>query len=126
MYTGKGKIKEDLFWKNYFYHCEEVRVERLGWCHATRESLEKATSKPADMIETIANSTEMRSKLDRMVSSIDNDEDGESLVPASEADDSSYVLPSAPNSVNTFTTTRSVEDLVLVNAPLDSRGKSKM
>jgi hypothetical protein len=117
-------INEEVFWKNYFYHCEQVRVERLGCYHPTNHSSNKRTSptKPAEVIETIANSANIKRRLDRIVSSIDDDDDGESLVPASEADDSSYVLPSAPNSVNTFTTTRSVDDVVFVNAPLNSQG----
>lgn len=41
--------------------------------------------------------------------------DDSSLIPSSlQEDDSSYVIPSAPNSLNTFATTRSVDDLVLV------------
>jgi hypothetical protein len=49
--------------------------------------------------------------------SFDDVPDDSSLIPASVTDDSSYVnvIPSAPNSYNTFTTTRSLEDLVLVD-----------
>lgn len=72
----------------------------------------------------------MKQRLDRVVSSIAGDEDingdSESLVladSASEADDSSYVIASAPNSVNTFTTSRSIDDMVVINSSADSRGK---
>jgi hypothetical protein len=67
----------------------------------------------------------MRRKLDRVVSTMgDNDEDDESLIPAeslsAELDDSSYVIASAPTSVNTITTTRSIDDgVVLINSPRD-------
>ena len=41
--------------------------------------------------------------------------DDSSLIPGSIPDDEcSYVIPSAPNSLNTFATTRSIDDLVLV------------
>ena len=47
----------------------------------------------------------------------DSSLDDSSLVPASVTDDSSYVniIPSAPNSINTAMTTRSIEDLVLID-----------
>ncbi|KAL3916426.1 MAG: hypothetical protein SGILL_005186 [Bacillariaceae sp.] len=71
--------------------------------------------KPAEVIATVDSSADIGGK---KVSAIDNklEQDDESLVPASEADDSSYVLPSAPTTGNTLTTTQSVDDLVLVNS----------
>lgn len=64
--------------------------------------------------------------------------DDSSLVPASlpddevggmlgetEADDSSYVMPSAPNSVNTFTTTRSVDNFVFVGKEYCTGGSNQ-
>lgn len=126
---GKSNVKEEVFWKNYFYHCEEIRNERLGWNHDAHRSTATSSQKLAGMVETIAGNSDMRRPLDRVVSSLADDDEGdnESLVPAesaSEADDSSYVIASAPNSVNTYTTSRSVDDLVVISAPLDSRGKS--
>ena len=68
-------------------------------------------NKPLDEVEAIVSNVNMRE------ATISNETigDDESLVPASEADDSSYVLPSAPTTGNTLATTRSVDDLVLVN-----------
>jgi hypothetical protein len=130
--VGKKKIQEELFWKNYFYHCEEVRKERLGRSDSAGHSTTTATSSPefAVVVKTIATDADMRRKLERVVSSIAGDDDDygddESLIPAesaSEADDSSYVIASAPNSVNTFSTSKSIDDLVVINPPADSRGK---
>jgi len=42
--------------------------------------------------------------------------DDSSLVPASLDDELSYVIPSPPASLNTIATTRSMDDLVLVDA----------
>jgi len=142
-FSGKSKVKEELFWKNYFFHCENIRSKRLQRSHFTQHyasntkdeaNASPSSPKPADVVETIAESAEMTRKLDRVVSSIvasDNvsvDDDEESLVPAEslsvQEDDSSYVIPSAPNSVNTFATTRSIgDDVVLVNATHDTLGK---
>ena len=119
--TGKSNIKEELFWKNYFFNCEKLRAQRVN----------TTTTTTTEIIETVANSTEMRKKLDRVINNYsigDNngDDDGESLIPADDysvsaevvGDDSSYVIASAPNSLNTITTTRSVEDdVVLISAP---------
>jgi hypothetical protein len=49
--------------------------------------------------------------------------DDSSLVPVSVPDDdSSYVLTSAPTSLNTFAETRSVDDMVLVGEDTKERG----
>jgi hypothetical protein len=122
--TGKSKVKEELFWKNYFFHCETTRAERLR--QEQRQTQQTFGVNSSD-IEIIANSAEMKKTLDRVVSSIgnddtDDDEDGESLIPAesssADGDDSSYVIASAPASVNTITTTRSIDDdVVLITSP---------
>jgi hypothetical protein len=114
-----------LFWKNYFFHCETTRAERLR--QEQRQKQQTFGVNSSD-IEIIANSEEMKKTLDRVVSSIgnddtdDDDEDGESLIPAEtssgDGDDSSYVIASAPASVNTITTTRSIDDdVVLITSP---------
>jgi hypothetical protein len=128
--SGKSHVREELFWKNYFYHCEEIRNERLGRGHNTARPGTGTSSKLSSVVETIVDDCDMRQRLDRVVSSIAGDEDSngdsESLVladSASEADDSSYVIASAPNSVNTFTTSRSIDDMVVINSSADSRGK---
>jgi hypothetical protein len=48
-----------------------------------------------------------------------NSPDDASLVPASVTDDSSYVIYPAPSSIDTFMTTRSLEDMVLVGREAD-------
>ena len=88
------------------------------------------------MIDTIIENVDMKRKLDRVFSSIgddgDDNNDGESLIPAESIsgdereaeDDSSYVIASAPNSLNTFTTTRSIDDsVVLVDNTDETTGK---
>ncbi|KAG7349321.1 hypothetical protein IV203_011918 [Nitzschia inconspicua] len=126
-FSGKSILKEERFWMNYFFHCEELRNERLGLSRSTVRSRTTAHEKLPAVIETTASKTDK--ELEGAPSSHacgENDKDEESLVPedsASEADDSSYVIASAPNSVNTYTTSRSVDDLVVINASMESRGK---
>ena len=98
-------MKEERFWKNYFFHCQSVRAEHLELRAA---KIHASQSKAPGVIEASASNAREKMKL--------GVGDDESLVPASEVDDdSSYVLPSAPTTGNTQTTTRSVDDLVVVN-----------
>jgi hypothetical protein len=123
--SGKSIVKEEVFWKNYFYHCEELRKERLGWNDATKYSTVIPSPKHTGLVETIAINAncKMRSSLN-LVSSIVGDNESLNLgQSASETDDSSYVITSAPNSVNTFMTSRSIDDLVVITTPLDPRGE---
>ena len=62
-------------------------------------------------------------QVDRLFISDGNNNDDESLIPADDDSDiegqrddlsSSYVIQSAPNSANTFTTTRSIDDDVVL------------
>lgn len=149
--AGEKKEEEIGFWKNYFLNCDRVR-RRYGVSQETSPTRKDSPGtiinnyfqssnddNNDDMIETVVASNGMRSKLDRMVSSLAEDDnentdsydDDESLVPTStgdekeeedndhdngdDLDDSSYVIASAPTSANTFDSTRSIDDVVLVN-----------
>jgi hypothetical protein len=108
--AGRNDVGEAIFWSNYFFHCERIRIERLKRSKPEqpvdkRDSESGPYQKMLVPLEVEAQANEANeSHLDDL-----------SLVSASLADDdSSYVIPSAPNSLNTYTTTRSIDDLVLV------------
>ena len=99
---GRSHLKETIFWRNYFHHCELVRRAHLANTASLPQEQDDADS--------------MRSSLG-------------SLVPAESAplsgppgqDDGSYVcvrkgIASPPSSLNTLTETMSVGDIVLVGA----------
>jgi hypothetical protein len=173
-HAGRSNVRETLFWKNYFYHCDQARQELKDFRRRqTNASVQSQQSPTFGSFPVLANSNKQNSTslsslasggsmagggwgcnslidssiLESVEGDLENNEisgnammlhnhnnfasslltDDSSLVPASlpddeaggmlgetEADDSSYVMPSAPNSLNTFTTTRSVDDLVLV------------
>jgi hypothetical protein len=108
-----------------------MRSERFERNYATQFSTEILSTKLPGMLGAIANNANDKiiKLLDGGVSSIsgENDDGCDEQLRlgqfATEADDSSYVIASAPNSVNTFMTSRSVDDLVVINTSLDSRGK---
>lgn len=119
---------DTIFWKNYFFHCEETRTNEL--CRRKNHYSEiKGTTKASSPNKTVNASgndsfvkenDEMESaRVVRYVANGNNDE--ESLVPVdsdteNQCDDSSsYVIQSPPNSADTFATTRSIDDgIVLV------------
>lgn len=102
---GRSDIRETLFWKNYFFHCEELR--------ATRKIVEGFLTDTVDLGGELPSSVDVNFGKKELSSS---DLDDSSLVAASANDELSYVnvIPSAPNSLNTFMSTKSVEDMVLV------------
>ena len=119
--TGRSDVKETAFWRNYFYHCGKVRRDVVD----TRQPVETnvTASRNAlniggslvDSVITENNEQHFGSSIEITGISSSVLTDDSSLVPSSlQEDDSSYVIPSAPNSLNTFATTRSVDDLVLV------------
>jgi hypothetical protein len=185
--AGRSNVRETLFWKNYFYHCDQARQElqdlRRRQTNAVVQSQQSPTSGSYPVLANSnkQNSTSLASLasggsmvggwgcnslidssiLESVEGDLENNEtsgnammmlhnhynnfasshltDDSSLVPASlpdddevggmlgetEADDSSYVMPSAPNSLNTFTTTRSVDDLVLVGKEYSTGGSNQ-
>eukprot|EP00980_Cylindrotheca_fusiformis_P017610 scaffold5517_cov135-Cylindrotheca_fusiformis.AAC.40 len=103
--SGRNNVRETLFWKNYFFHCNELRARKY-----TAESLLTDTM---DSNRKLPSSVDVNYETSDLTSS---ELDDSSLVPVSTNDDLSYVnvIPSAPNSLNTFMSTRSVDDIVLV------------
>jgi hypothetical protein len=129
--TGRSNVGETAFWRNYFHHCEKARKEYLerslkqqsqeiivgsGPCYLESKNDEPGHQGNEDFKQSRLPPQDVNlSQLP--AGNIDDALDDSSLIPASVTDDSSYVnvIPSAPNSLNTFMTTRSLEDLVLID-----------
>lgn len=117
---GVPNALEIFFWKNYFFHCERVRADEFH-----RRKKHNQTTKTDVFSQTLlanfisCNPTKESVTMKRA----ENNDDDESLVPVASGiagehdDDSSYVIQSAPNTGDTFATSRSIDDdLVLVDA----------
>lgn len=104
---GRSDIYEIVFWRNYFHHCEITRKEHLEK-RLLRE--EKHHNPSSGMLTAL-------SMLDEGMDA--NCPDDSSLIPASVTDDASYVIYPSPCSNDTLTTTRSIEDMVLVGRETD-------
>ena len=111
---------ETFFWKNYFFHCERVRADEFH----RRKKHNQTTKTEISSQTVVANFTSCNpTKESVTMKSVENNDDDESLVPVGSDiegehdDDSSYVIQSAPNTGDTFATSRSIDDdLVLVDA----------
>jgi len=106
---------DTAFWKNYFFHCERVRADEL--CRREKKNETTKTEIQFSSENKVVNFIRCSSTKEN----IKNDDD-ESLVPVGsdiegeQNDDSSYVIQSAPNTGDTFVTSRSIDDdLVLVD-----------
>eukprot|EP00934_Nitzschia_sp_Nitz4_P003616 Nitzschia sp. Nitz4//scaffold22_size323478//141563//142556//NITZ4_000532-RA/size323478-augustus-gene-0.236-mRNA-1//-1//CDS//3329543010//3606//frame0 len=115
--AGRKNVQEEVFWRNYFAHCDSVREtmqnnavqqDQKTELSASDTNIEEEEGQPTPSSAFDANSGEASGEVE------DKCEDDSSLVPASIPDDTSYVLPSAPTSMNTFTSTTSYDDLVIV------------
>ena len=103
-------MRETLFWKNYFFHCENVRNQYFQRRVSLPQS--SAPSPVASPARSLSFSENNKGSDGRNIALVTDDS---SLVPASlQDDDASYVIASAPTSMNTLTETISVEDLVVV------------
>ncbi|VEU37239.1 unnamed protein product [Pseudo-nitzschia multistriata] len=118
--TGAQGQSTPIFWKNYFFHCEKVRAEELD-----RREAGRATSPSLGILDSFGFAslkTDLESAKDEGVNDGGNDgvNDGESLVPVESDvegqndDDSSYVIQSAPNTGESFATTRSIDDDIII------------
>jgi hypothetical protein len=104
---GQSNTHEVAFWRNYFHHCETTRKE-----HLERRLLRKEQDpSPAPVILTTLSVLEDGTHT--------NNPDDASLIPVSVTDDSSYVIYPAPSSIDTFMSTRSLDDMVLVGRETD-------
>lgn len=118
---GASNLSEIFFWKNYFFHCERVRADefcrRKNQNEKTKFELQSSSqTKPSNFVSCFPNNENAKLKSEKR-----NDDD-ESLVPVGsdiegdQDDDSSYVIQSPPNTCETFATSRSIgDDLVLVD-----------
>lgn len=104
--SGRSNMQEVTFWRNYFFHCDNTRNEYLNrtFLHGDKRKRLFALSRKASSLSALSVGSEGES----------NNLDDASLVPVTETDDSSYVIYPAPSSADSFATTRSLDDLVLV------------
>jgi hypothetical protein len=112
-------LKENLFWRNYFFHCEKARDKFLVTYRSNSNNRPERESR-VPVSEVSVGYGQYSTEIDRYNS---GEDDQLSLVPAASVDedeDASYVIPSAPTSLNTFPETRSVDDLVLVGESTDT------
>lgn len=116
---GVSKTSETSFWMNYFFHCERVRADEF--CRRKKHTESEINShSEAKVAKSIINSSTNENIEDKIPK---NDTDDESLVPVGSDNDeglhddnSSYVIQSAPSTADTFATSRSVDnDIVLVD-----------
>lgn len=114
-------MREAAFWRNYFFHCEKARDKYLeGWITPTQSNVNSSVDKQETPMKEISIPDEVETNRDTINDALTLDDS--SLVPASlPDDDSSYVLPSAPTSLNTFPETMSVDDMVLVGEHVKER-----
>jgi len=118
---GASNLSETSFWKNYYFHCERVRADEFCWRKNQNERTKtefqsSSQTKPSNFVSFSPNNENVKLKSEKR-----NDDD-ESLVPVGsdiegdQDDDSSYVIQSPPNTCETFATSRSIDDdLVLVD-----------
>jgi len=107
--SGRSHVKESVFWRNYFYHCDMVRKE-----HRLTSTLSEDDDDDDDEEEEDEDS--MRSSLGSLVPAADSPG---GAAGGTTGDDSSYVcvrnsIASPPSSLNTLTETMSVGDMVVV------------
>jgi hypothetical protein len=125
-YSGRSKVRETAFWRNYFYHCEMARCDHLARRNEHTGNPETGTNTKSgnctNLCSTLHHALGPQKKEEDEDDADENENscrytpaDDASLVPASLPDDSSYVIPSAPNSMNIYGITMSIDDdMVLV------------
>lgn len=106
--AGDQNFSETHFWKNYFFHCERVRADEF--CGRKKQD------------GTTNTEIQPSRETEASVQILKHNDDEESLVPVGsdtegeQNDELSFVIPSAPNTGDTFATSRSIDDdLVLVD-----------
>jgi hypothetical protein len=94
---GRSDVRETAFWRNYFFQCEKAQKRRLQRCKKSNESPDASTSSASEKLQPLGK-VKVEFEDDGGTFSVLDDS---SLVPASVADDSSYVnvIPSAPEYV---------------------------
>lgn len=104
-------MQEVTFWRNYFFHCDNTRNEYLSQRFSNDDQKKRnfALSGKVSSLSALSVGSEVEA----------NTLDDASLVPVTETDDSSYVFYPAPSSTETFATTRSLDDMVLVGHVLE-------
>lgn len=110
--AGRSSIQEVTFWRNYFFHCDNTRKEYLNRTFSDGGKRKRFLTPSGKTSSLSALSFGSEGELDNL--------DDASLVPVTETDDSSYVIYPAPSSVETFTTTTSLDDMVVVCHALEN------
>ena len=104
--TGRKGFNEVVFWRNYFFNCEKLRSTRSDHT-VSQEGIEAEKELPVQL--GVMENDDVSSLTDHAVPP--------EVPDATNDDDSSFVrLPSAPNSLNTIISTKSLDDMVLVRS----------
>ena len=117
--AGDPNYSEIYFWKNYFFHCERAKAGEFCRRKKQNETNTEMLSSSETKVAKFGNYFSRNEN--NNANAFKHDGDEESLVPVGsdvegeEDDDSSFVIQSAPNTGDTFATSRSIDDdLVLV------------
>ena len=99
--SGRSNVREESFWKNYFLRCEDAKKELME--RRSKDSFDQNSSPLSD-----------GAKICSAVPT--SDLDSSKVLAESTVGDSSFVqVASAPNSMDTFMSLKSLEeDMVLV------------
>mmetsp|Transcript_26970 Transcript_26970/g.41346 ORF Transcript_26970/g.41346 Transcript_26970/m.41346 type:complete len:339 (+) Transcript_26970:145-1161(+) len=116
--SGRSDIKENVFWKNYFHHCERVRSEYSNASTTMDKQISgKNITTPAKTTTKVNAQTSSKPAPAPIsglsVNSLIPAEDASSNEPGA-ADDKSYVIASPPTSMNSVFSTTSLGDMVLI------------
>ena len=116
-FSGHHGTLEGVFWRNYFHHCDETREAYLK-----DKFSRKNQSLPNSTIALLNHFPEVSSENLSALSDEDMAalQDDSSLIPASVTDESSYVIYPSPNSGDSYMTTTSWGDLVLVGREIQN------
>merc|ERR1712157_696133 len=101
--SGRSSFNEVLFWRNYFSNCKKLRSAKVPLMQDVKQSGKVSESSIGIQDDKTLASHSVH---------IDSLSDSE----AKKDEDSSFVhvIPSAPNSLNTTISTKSLEDMVLI------------
>ncbi|CAJ1970391.1 unnamed protein product [Cylindrotheca closterium] len=102
--SGRKGFNELVFWKNYFFNCQKLRCKKIGDLTMSHTCLE-SDAVLALGVQDDGNTLPL------------SEHDGPQVISETTKDDDSFVrIASAPNSLNTIISTKSLEDMVLVRS----------
>lgn len=103
--AGRKGFNEITFWNNYFFNCEKLRRQKIGDLTLPQACKESDAESALDAQD------------DGNILPISEHDESPVFPEATKDDDSSFVrIASAPNSLNTVISTKSLEDMVLIRS----------